>query len=59
MWFIIPLQAHSAAIIGRVDLADAVGLQLGNLIRQENPAATTKKLNVPGAAFLPADRTCI
>ncbi|MNW99262.1 hypothetical protein D3C86_287330 [compost metagenome] len=45
------LQAHAAAVLGREDLGDAIGFQLGNFGRDDHAAATAEDLDMAGAAL--------
>jgi hypothetical protein len=47
-----PLQAHRAAIIGRVEARDAVALQLRDFGRQNHAATAAKDFDVARAALL-------
>ncbi len=52
MWSIIPSRPIVAAVLGGEDLGHAVGLELGDLARDDHPAAAAEDLDVLGAAFL-------
>jgi hypothetical protein len=45
------LQAHAGAVLGRVDLGDAVGFELLDLLRHDHPAAPAEHLDVRSAAL--------
>ncbi len=47
-----PVETHGAAVLGGEDLGHAVGLELGDLARDDDAAAAAEDLDVRGAALL-------